>query len=131
ELPNGEIVLGATLRLSGYTNWLKPFISKEKFNIVSNGGSKSRPVMEYIGAKQLDNGYSLRYIYLIDKSCKITVPILPFSKIDEMGAGMYKGEKITLAERQLTSAGSVTVAQQASSLQEGFNSTPALNKTDK
>ena len=41
----------------------------------------------------------LRYIYLIDKTCKITVPILPFSKIDEMGAGMYKGEKITQAER--------------------------------
>jgi len=30
--------------------------------------------------------------------------------------------------KKQTSAGSVTVAQQASSLQEGFNSTPALNK---
>ena len=30
-------------------------------------------------------GFQLRYIYLIDKTCKITVPILPFSKIDEMG----------------------------------------------
>lgn len=50
-------------------------------------------------SEKLD-GSMLRYIYLIDKSCKITVPILPFSKIDEMGAGMYKGEKITLAERQ-------------------------------
>jgi hypothetical protein len=45
-------------------------------------------------------GYQLRYIYLIDKSCKITVPILPFSKIDEVGAGMYKGKKITLQERR-------------------------------
>ena len=44
-------------------------------------------------------GFQLRYIYLIDKTCKITVPILPFSKIDEMGAGMYKGKKITQAER--------------------------------
>ena len=51
------------------------------------------------GAKWAD-GFQLRYIYLIDKTCKITVPILPFSKIDEMGAGMYKGEKITLAERK-------------------------------
>jgi hypothetical protein len=51
------------------------------------------------GAVKMD-GYQLRYIYLIDKTCKITVPILPFSKIDEMGAGMYKGEKITLAERK-------------------------------
>jgi hypothetical protein len=46
-------------------------------------------------------GYQLRYIYLIDKSCKLTVPILPFSKIDEMGAGMYKGKKITLQERKV------------------------------
>lgn len=45
-------------------------------------------------------GKQLKYIYLIDKTCKINVPILPFSKIDEMGAGMYKGEKITIAERQ-------------------------------
>jgi len=47
-------------------------------------------------------GWQLRYIYLIDKTCKITVPILPFSKIDEMGAGMYKGEKVTLKERKLS-----------------------------
>ena len=46
-------------------------------------------------------GNQLRYIYLIDKTCKITVPILPFSKIDEMGAGMYKGEKISLEQRKL------------------------------
>ena len=45
-------------------------------------------------------GYQLRYIYLIDKSCKITVPIIPFSKIDEMGAGMYKGEKISIHARK-------------------------------
>ena len=45
-------------------------------------------------------GFMLRYIYLIDKTCKITVPILPFSKIDEMGAGMYKGEKITIEQRK-------------------------------
>ena len=46
-------------------------------------------------------GSQFRYIYLIDKTCRITVPILPFSKIDEMGAGMYKGKKITLAERNM------------------------------
>jgi hypothetical protein len=49
---------------------------------------------------ELKSGYQLRYIYLIDKSCRITVPILPFSKIDEVGAGMYKGEKVTLKERK-------------------------------
>lgn len=54
------------------------------------------------GGKLLD-GFQLRYIYLIDKTCKITVPIIPFSKIDEMGAGMYKGKKISLAERKALS----------------------------
>lgn len=46
-------------------------------------------------------GNMLRYIYFIDKSKQkdLTVPIIPFSKIDELGAGMYKGEKITQKER--------------------------------
>jgi hypothetical protein len=49
--------------------------------------------------KQLE-GVMLSYIYLIDKTCKITTPVLPYSKIDELGAGMYKGKKVTLQERQ-------------------------------
>ena len=46
-------------------------------------------------------GYQLRYIYFIDKSMRkgLTVEEIPFSKIDELGAGMYKGEKVTRAER--------------------------------
>jgi len=54
---------------------------------------------DYWKTLQKLDGFQLRYIYLIDKSCKITVPILPFSKIDELGAGMYKGKKISLIER--------------------------------
>lgn len=47
-------------------------------------------------------GFQLRYIYFINKSARerITVPILPFSKIEEMGAGMYRGEKITRTKEQ-------------------------------
>lgn len=55
-------------------------------------------------------GFQLRYIYFIDKSYKekLTVPILPFSKIDEMGAGMYKGvmrSKQATSNDQLESGG--------------------------
>ena len=48
-------------------------------------------------------GFQLRYIYFIDKSYRdrLTVPEIPFSKIDDIGAGMYKGEKITLSERHV------------------------------
>lgn len=47
------------------------------------------------------DGNMLKYIYFIDKAKEkdLTVPIIPFSKIDELNAGMYKGEKITRAER--------------------------------
>lgn len=41
------------------------------------------------------DGFMLRYIYFIDQSYRerLTVPEIPFSKIKEMGAGMYRGEK--------------------------------------
>ena len=51
------------------------------------------------GSKAL-TGFQNRYIYLIDQSSKINSEILPFLKIDEMNAGMYKGQKITLQERR-------------------------------
>lgn len=53
-----------------------------------------------MGAKYV-TGFQLRYIYFIDKRYRqrLTVPEIPFSKIDEMGAGMYKGQNITQAER--------------------------------
>ena len=45
-------------------------------------------------------GKQLKYIYLIDKNMTISKDVLPFSEIDRQGAGMYKGEKITLQERR-------------------------------
>jgi hypothetical protein len=44
------------------------------------------------GAVKLE-GFQLRYIYLIDKSCQIALPLLTFDQIDKHGARMYKGEK--------------------------------------
>ena len=82
----GKIIADKTLNNSNY----------KKLGISAGYAKKN-------GAVPL-NGFQLRYIYLIDKSCKITVPILPFSKIDELGAGMYKGNKVTLASRQAVEA---------------------------
>ena len=58
------------------------------------------PATERSGSRLLE-GWQLRYIYFIDPECRkrLTVPEIPFSKIDEIGAGMYKGEKIPLAQR--------------------------------
>jgi hypothetical protein len=86
-LPNGDKIHSMTIkssreRMSKYGNWL---------NYLNT---------EHEGWKKLE-GYQFRYIYLIDKSCKLAVPSIPFSKIDEVGAGMYKGEKISLKDRRI------------------------------
>jgi hypothetical protein len=81
KLPNGEIRAKMT-----FTKGIHILKQNGKANIPKGS--------EYL------NGFQMRYIYLIDKTCKITVPILPFSKIDELGAGMYKGKKVTLQERK-------------------------------
>jgi len=50
---------------------------------------------------EIVDGYQFKYIYLIDKSMTISKEVLPFSEIDKQGAGMYKGQKITLQERRV------------------------------
>jgi len=73
-------------------------------------------------------GYQLRYIYLINKNCDLLCKSIPFSEIDKLDAGMYKGKKITLQERKQAME-VLKVAQAASSSQEGFDSTPSLKGT--
>jgi hypothetical protein len=39
-------------------------------------------------------GYQLRYLYFLNPQARqrLTVPVLPFTKIDDLGAGMYLGQ---------------------------------------
>ena len=64
--------------------------------VAKRGDSK----YNFKGAKAL-KGFQNRYIYIIDKKAKLNCDTLNFSKIDELGAGMYKGEKISLKERKM------------------------------
>lgn len=70
--------------------------------VAANHGTSKKDLTGAVAIK----GYQLRYIYFLDKSYKekLTVPILPFSDIDKVGAGMYKGERITMQERRVTKA---------------------------
>ena len=65
------------------------------------GGECSLAPFLKIGAKPID-GFQLRYIYFVNRESRdrLTVPIIPFSKIEEMGAGMYRGEKVTRGKEQ-------------------------------
>lgn len=64
-----------------------------KGNNIRETGASSMRVFKDAGWKPIP-GFQLRYIYFIDPSYRrrLTVPILPFSKIAEMGAGMYRGK---------------------------------------
>lgn len=98
-MPDGEII--STLSITAFLHGkggLLPGILAKKYKIDWSGKASFRPFINAGG--KLMEGFQLRYIYLIDKTCKITVPILPFSMIDEMGAGMYKGQKVSLQERK-------------------------------
>ena len=61
-------------------------------HILETGAASMRPFVA-AGWKPL-TGFQLRYIYFLDQSARqrLTVPILPFSDIDRLGAGMYKGK---------------------------------------
>ena len=65
--------------------------AKSMFDGFFGGGASMKPYAD-AGWKPIE-GYQLRYIYFLNPEAKkrLTVPILPFSKIDEMGARMYKG----------------------------------------
>jgi hypothetical protein len=55
-------------------------------------GSASMKPYEEAGFKPIP-GYQLRYIYFLDPTARqnLTVPEIPFSRIAEVGASMYKG----------------------------------------
>jgi len=78
EAPDGSVSTDLSLRLSAKGG--------------SSGASSMKPFRE-AGYKPKD-GFQLRYVYFLNPEARqrLTAPILPFSKIDEMGAGMYKGQ---------------------------------------
>lgn len=122
ELPNGEVIHKMTLE-SNPTIPRKELGGKSYYKLTGGKYDFRKYVNEVMGKVLI--GYQLRYIYLIDKCCKITVPILPFSKIDEMGAGMYRGKKITLSERHIC-AGGLNKSRLASSQEMAVTPTSAL-----
>lgn len=108
EFPTGDRIAGMTIE----ANWSLPIIKKQCDFLGIDHKPRSRNQWRALGAKPL-SGYQLRYIYFLNPAARkrLTVPILPFSKIDEMGAGMYKGipRRVTKANSgdQLESGGAI------------------------
>lgn len=96
RFPNGETC--ACLPLEA--GLIKDFIARQCKLLGVENKYRTRHDWVKLGAEFVP-GFQLRYIYFIDPKwrSRLTCPELPFSKIDEMHAGMYKGKNITQAER--------------------------------
>jgi len=97
KLPSGDVIHKMTLESS--PNSPRGELGGRSYYELTGGKYDFSKYVEEVGGEILI-GFQLKYIYLIDKESKLNVEELPFSEIDKQGAGMYKGEKITLKERQ-------------------------------
>ena len=88
EFPNGMRIANMTLT----ANWQSPAVAELCMGLGVPVVPRSIGDWRALGGRELP-GFQLRYIYFINKAARkrLTVQILPFSSIDEMGAGMYKG----------------------------------------
>lgn len=96
QFPTGDKVAAMTLE----ANFNIPFVHDLCRRMGVEHKYRTRAEWIKLGATFIQ-GYQLRYIYFLDPKWRkrLTVPVLPFSKIDEMGAGMYKGENVTRESR--------------------------------
>lgn len=96
EFPTGDKIAAMTLE----ANFNIPKIKSLCENMGVEHKYRTRSEWIKLGANFI-KGYQLRYVYFLDKNSrsKLTVPEIPFSKIDEVGAGMYKGNNIAREER--------------------------------
>lgn len=119
ELPTGErftrlVATNTTRPKRG--NLINKLSSITGIEIVDSGGASMRVFVE-AGAKPVP-GYQLRYLYFLDPDARqrVTVPILPFSEIERLGAGMYKGKSVSRATSIDGDAISVPTDEGSSSL---------------
>lgn len=87
--PQGEVITKIVLTRPGLK--ITRTLAK-KYGI--NGYDASNKQWEEKGFRRMP-GYQLRYIKILDPAYrdKLTCPVLPYSAIEEAGAGMYKGER--------------------------------------
>ena len=95
RLPDGTVFADVGLRASS---------ANLRKRVGYRVGEPFSKFVKRVGAEKVP-GFQIRYVYFINPAARqrLTVPILPFSKIDEMGASMYKGESIKRDTKATTS----------------------------
>ena len=90
ETPERDYRYRVSIDRRAYAGLLQSLAMDVDYPNFKNEGMSSGKFRK-MGAEPLP-GYQLRYIYLIDKEAKLAVPSIPFEKIKELGAGMYRGQ---------------------------------------
>jgi hypothetical protein len=87
KLPDGKVI--NNLNMTG-----KYMLQSLRGNPSLSSAFSYQKNAKILGAKPVD-GFQIKYIYFLDPAARerLTVPILPFSRIAEMGASMYRGER--------------------------------------
>lgn len=97
KLKDGSVIHKMTLESS--PNQKRSELNGRSYYDLTGGRYNFSKYVKEVGGEVLE-GFQLKYIYLIDESAVLNADVLPFSEIDKQGAGMYKGEKITVKERK-------------------------------
>lgn len=95
RLPSGEVVADIVSRIPGTSDeW--------KRRVGFRTGEPWSVFAKRVGAVRLP-GFQLRYIYPLRPGVRerLTCPILPYSAIAEVGAEMYKGQKIKRSKQAM------------------------------
>lgn len=87
---NGMVIHKMTLESNPTSP--RPELNGRSYYDLTGGKYNLQKYIDAVGGVTIP-GYQLRYIYFLNKEAKqrLTVPILPFSEIDKVGARMYKG----------------------------------------
>jgi len=98
RLPSGDVIHKMTLESAPTRP--RPELDGSTYYEVTGGKYDLDAYADAVNGEKVP-GYQLRYIYFINEDARerLTVPEIPYEKIDEVGAGMYRGEKVTYAER--------------------------------
>ena len=96
RLPNGEVIHKMTLASNPMEP--RPELGGRTYFQITKGKYSFKPYVEAAGG-EIVPGFQLRYMYFLNPEARkrLTIPILPFSAIEEAGARMYRGERLSEA----------------------------------
>lgn len=115
--PSGIVISRTAMTNLGANGALKQRRElSERFGVdlTNCSGASMKPYAD-VGFRPV-SGFQLRYIYFLNPVARqrLTVPILPFSRIAEMGASMYRGKSVREKQANVGTTDTATVQLRSS-----------------